>query len=172
MTSSVTTDADVQAQLRRLIDELGAVRDNDVLRSKLRDLIARHPEIDDESARGVFRQIQLERRRARRRLLRYLDDDLATDLLNQLVAASADPVTVKRAGRPAREVLPKLVRKRWKRLDSAIGAIGRRPTAAELHQVRMLAKRLRYATEAVAPASGKQARKFANDAATIQDLLG
>ena len=43
---------------------------------------------------------------------------------------------------------------------------------AELHAVRILAKRLRYATEAVAPAVGKPARKFAKDAARIQDALG
>ena len=164
--------AEIQEELRWLIDELGAVRDNDVLGSKLRDLVARHPEIDDGAARGVFRQVQLERGRGRRRLLRYLGGARATELLKHLVAAAAAPATVKRASRPARDVMPRLVRKRWKRLDGAIDALGRRPTAAELHEVRILAKRLRYATEAVAPAAGKQARKFAHDAATIQDSLG
>ena len=164
--------ADIQASLRRLIDELGAVRDNDVLRSKLSDIIARHPEIGDGPSLVVLHQVELERRRARRRLLRYLGDDRATELLDHLVAASAAPATVKRASRPARKVLPRLVRKRWKRLDSAIDAFGPHPTVAELHEVRILAKRLRYATEAVAPAVGKQAWKFANAAATIQDSLG
>ena len=164
--------ADLQSRLRWLIDELGAVRDNDVLRSKLSDIVARHPEIDDAAARGVFHQVQLERRRERRRLLRHLGDDRATELLDHLVAASAAPATVKRAARPASDVMPKLVRKRWKRLDRAIEAVGRRPTAVELHKIRILAKRLRYATEAVAPAARKQASKFAKDAATIQDALG
>ena len=68
--------------------------------------------------------------------------------------------------------MPKLVRKRWKRLDRAIEWLGRPPTATELHAVRILAQRLRYATEAVAPAAGKQAKKFAKDAARIQDALG
>jgi CHAD domain-containing protein len=68
--------------------------------------------------------------------------------------------------------MPKLVRKRWKQFDRAIKGFGRRPTAAELHQVRIRSKRLRYATEAVAPAAGKQAWKFAKDAAKIQDALG
>jgi CHAD domain-containing protein len=164
--------AGMQAQLRWLIDELGAVRDSDIIRAKLRDVIERHPEIDDAAACGVFHQVRLKRRRDRRRLLRHLDDDRATELLDQLVAASAAPATVKRAARPARDVLPKLVRKRWKRLDRAINGFGRRPTAAELHEVRILAKRLRYAAEAVAPAAGKQAWKFAKDASRIQDALG
>ena len=164
--------ASIQKQLRWLIDELGAVRDSDVIGAKLRDVMALHPEIDREAASGVFHQVLLKRRRDRRRLLKDLDDDRATELLDHLVAASAAPATVRRAARPAGDVMPKLVRKRWKRLDRAIRGLGRHPTAAELHEVRILSKRLRYATEAVAPASGKQASKFAKDAATIQDALG
>lgn len=164
--------AGIQAQLRWLIDELGAVRDSDIRRTKLQDVTVRHPEIDDDAAQGVFQQVRLGRRRDRRRLLRHLGADRATELLDHLVAASAAPETVERAARPARDVMPKLVRKRWKRLDRAVGRLGRRPTAAELHEVRILAKRLRYATEAVTPAVGKQARKFAKDAARIQDALG
>ena len=164
--------ADLQQRLQWLIDELGAVRDSDVIRAKLREVMALHPEIDREAARGVFHQILLKRRSDRRRLLKHLDDDRATELLDLLVAASAAPATLKRTARPARDVMPKLVRKRWKRIDRAIEALGRHPTAAELHEVRILSKRLRYATEAVAPASGKQAWKFAKDAARIQDALG
>jgi CHAD domain-containing protein len=164
--------ADIQERLRWLIDELGAVRDSDIIRAKLRDVIALYPEIDRDAARGVFHQVRLKRRRDRRRLLRHLDDARATELLDHLVAASAAPATVKQAARPARDVMPKLVRKRWKRFDRAVEGFGRRPTAAELHEVRILSKRLRYATEAVAPAAGKQAWKFAKDAARIQDALG
>ena len=159
-------------ELRWLIDALGAVRDADVLGAKLCDVIARHPEIDDDAARGVLDQVGLKRRRDRRRLLRHLGDARAMQLLDHLVAAGAEPATLSRADRPARDVMPKLVRKRWKRLDRAIGRLGRHPRPAELHAVRILAKRVRYAAEAVAPAAGKQARKFAEDAARIQDALG
>jgi CHAD domain-containing protein len=68
--------------------------------------------------------------------------------------------------------MPKLVRKRWKRLDRAIDGLGRHPQPSDLHAVRILAKRLRYATEAVEPAAHKQAKKFAKDTAKIQDALG
>ncbi|MGI9613909.1 MAG: CHAD domain-containing protein, partial [Acidimicrobiales bacterium] len=164
--------ADLEAELRWLIDELGAVRDSDILGAKLGDVITRHPEIDPDAAGRVRHEIVLERRRDRRRLLRHLSDKRAMRLFDHLVAASAEPMTVSRADRPAGKVMPKLVRKRWKRLDRAIERLGRNPTPAELHAVRILAKRLRYATEAVAPAVGKQARKFAKDAARIQDALG
>jgi len=160
------------AELGWLIDELGAVRDADILGVKLRDVIARHPEFNLDAARRVLLQLQLQRRRDRRRLLRHLGSKRAVVLYDHLVAASAEPATVSRADRRAGDVMPKLVRKRWKRLDRAIGRLGRHPTPAELHTVRILAKRVRYATEAVAPAAGKQARKFAKDAARIQDALG
>ena len=164
--------AGLGAELEWLIDELGAVRDSDILGVKLRDVIARHPEIDHDAARRVLHQVRLKRRRDRRRLLRHLGDERAMQLFDHLVAAAAESATVSRAERPARNVMPKLVRKRWKRLDRAIDGLGRHPTPTELHAVRILAKRLRYATEAVAPAAGKQARRFARDAARIQDALG
>jgi CHAD domain-containing protein len=162
----------LREELRWLSDELGAVRDSDVLGERLRDILSRHPEIDHDAGRGVLHQLRLKRRRDRRRLLRHLGDARATELLDHLVEATSSPATVKQANRPAREVMPKLVRKRWRRLDRAIERLGSDPTPAQLHEVRILAKRVRYATEAVAPAAGKQARKFARDAAKIQEALG
>jgi len=164
--------AGLGAELKWLIDELGAVRDADVLGTTLRDVVDRHPTIDPDAADRVLHELRLQHRRARRRLLRHLNDERAMQLLDQLVEASADPATRPRTSRPARDVMPKLVRKRWKRLDSAINALGRHPAPEDLHAVRILAKRVRYAAEAVAPAAGKPAKRFAADAAGIQDALG
>ena len=162
----------LRVQLEGLIDELGAVRDSDVLGVKLRDVVNHHPEINTDAANRVLHQVQLQHRRNRRRLLRYLNDERTIELLDRLVAASTEPATLPRADRPARDVMPKLVRKRWKRLDRAIDGLSRHPQAGDLHAVRILAKRLRYATEAVEPAAGKHAKKFAKDTAKIQDALG
>ena len=162
----------LRAQLEGLIDELGAVRDIDVLGVKLRDVVDHHPEINTDAADRVLHQVRLQRRRNRRRLLRYLNDERTIELLDHLVAASTEPATLPRADRPARDVMPKLVRKRWRRLDHAIDGLGRHPQPSDLHAVRILAKRLRYAAEAVEPAAGKQAKKFAKDTAKIQDALG
>jgi len=164
--------AGLRAELEWLIDVLGAVRDIDVLGAKLRDVVDRHPEIDPDAVDRVLHQVRLRRRRGRRRLLRHLGDERAMRLFDHLVIASAEPATLAPANRPARNVMPKLVRKRWKRLDRAIEGLGRHPQPSDLHAVRILAKRLRYATEAVAPAVGKQATRFAEDAARIQDALG
>ena len=46
------------------------------------------------------------------------------------------------------------------------------PRPEELHQVRIRAKRCRYASEAVAPAVGKEASRFASAVAEVQGVLG
>jgi CHAD domain-containing protein len=46
------------------------------------------------------------------------------------------------------------------------------PEAALLHQIRIDAKRTRYAAEAAIPVSSKRMRSFARALAELQDLLG
>ena len=46
------------------------------------------------------------------------------------------------------------------------------PGDVELHTVRIRAKRMRYAADAVAPILGKPARRFADAAAELQAILG
>ncbi len=65
-----------------------------------------------------------------------------------------------------------LVRRRWKHLRDAVDALGEYPEDHALHEVRILAKRARYASEAVVPIEGKKAARFAKALATVQDRLG
>jgi CHAD domain-containing protein len=164
--------AHLRVELRWLIDALGAVRDCDILSMKLRDVADDHPEIDRHAAEMVLEHVEDRRRSSRCDLLHCLDDDRAARLLDDLVEAATAPAVRRRAERRARDVLPALVRKHWRRIDREISALGRHPHPAKLHAVRISAKRLRYATEAVAPAVGKPARQFAKRAARIQDALG
>ena len=46
------------------------------------------------------------------------------------------------------------------------------PTDEALHQARKAAKRARYAAEAMAPAIGKKARRFAKQMKAVQSVLG
>jgi CHAD domain-containing protein len=68
--------------------------------------------------------------------------------------------------------MPPLVRKPWKKLRKTVRAAGSDPTDEQLHQIRIRAKRARYAAEAVEPVIGKPAEKFADAAADLQDVLG
>jgi CHAD domain-containing protein len=57
-------------------------------------------------------------------------------------------------------------------LRSAIRQLPDPPTDPELHRIRILAKRARYAAEAVAPVVGPGATAFAKAAAKLQTILG
>src|SRR6202521_2657548 len=60
----------------------------------------------------------------------------------------------------------------WRRLRSAVRQLPETPTDPELHRIRILAKRARYAAEAVAPVVGPDAAAFARAAAKLQTILG
>jgi CHAD domain-containing protein len=68
--------------------------------------------------------------------------------------------------------LEKFARRPWKKLRRAVTELDDDPPDAALHQIRIRAKRARYAAEAVAPAVGRDAQRFAKRIADVQDLLG
>ena len=70
------------------------------------------------------------------------------------------------------EVAARLIRKPWKRLRDQVQRLAADPPDQDLHEVRKVAKQARYALEAVAPATGKQARRAAKRLAALQDTLG
>ena len=69
-------------------------------------------------------------------------------------------------------VLPVLAAGPWRRLRSAVRQLPENPTDPELHRIRILAKRARYAAEAVAVIAGPSASAFARAAAKLQTVLG
>jgi CHAD domain-containing protein len=70
------------------------------------------------------------------------------------------------------QLASKIARRPWRRLASEVDALGPDPSDAELHQVRILAKRCRYAAEAVAPIVGPAASRFAEAVEEVQTVLG
>jgi CHAD domain-containing protein len=74
--------------------------------------------------------------------------------------------------RPARKVMPSLVRARWGAVQRQVRRAGSHPTPAQLHRIRIKAKQLRYAAEAATPVSGKPARRMASAAKRVQTVLG
>ena len=57
-------------------------------------------------------------------------------------------------------------------LATAVDKATGQPTDVQLHQIRMAAKRCRYAAEAVAPVIGKPAHRFAARVEALQAVLG
>ena len=93
-------------------------------------------------------------------------------LLDRLASAANAPALLLEADLPAPAVLPALVRRPWRRLAGRVKALAQPPLDEELHEVRIEAKRVRYAAEAAAPLLGRQARALARAAAALQEVLG
>jgi hypothetical protein len=73
---------------------------------------------------------------------------------------------------PARDLAPSVVSGPWRHLARAVAALAANPPDAALHEIRIRAKRLRYACEAVAEVVGKSAVDMARAAAHLQGVLG
>ena len=64
------------------------------------------------------------------------------------------------------------VRRQYRRLERAVAACSEDPTDADLHRIRIAAKRSRYAIKAVRPEFGRPATAHAEALAQLQDVLG
>jgi CHAD domain-containing protein len=164
-------DAALRDELKWVGTLLGAVRDDDVLLERLESRLAELPAADADPGKHVLEALHEHRDRARAELLEAMRSDRYMALLDRLVAAA-------RAVPSSGEVdeleveLGDLVRKPWKKLRRAVQELGDDPPDAELHAVRIRAKRCRYAAEAVAPAVGKAAKRFAAAVEGVQEVLG
>jgi len=159
-------------ELKWLAGLLGAVRDADVLLERLQGHLAALPEADAKAGRRLLAGLEERREADRKRLLAAMGEPRYITLLDDLVAAAGAPQLLPGADRPAAEAMPPLVRKPWKKLRKAVRDAGPDPSDEQLHQIRIRAKRARYAAEAVEPVIGKAAEKFADAAADLQDVLG
>jgi CHAD domain-containing protein len=159
-------------ELKWLADLLGEVRDADVLLARFKEHLAALPAADAKAGPRLLAGLVEQRQAARRRLLRGMGEPRYAKLLDDLVAAAAAPALLAGADRPAAEVMPALVARPWKKLRRAVKQAGDDPTDHELHQIRIRAKRARYAAEAVEPVIGKPAERFADAAADLQEILG
>jgi CHAD domain-containing protein len=160
-------------ELSWLADLLGGVRDADVLAERLRRQVDELPEVDAAGFAPVLLRLSQEREAARAVLLVALRSDRYLTLLERLVAAASEPQLVeKAASEPARDVLPGLVARPWRSLRKAVKALPSKPPDEALHQVRIRAKRARYAAEAANPVFGNKSARFAKAVAGVQGVLG
>jgi CHAD domain-containing protein len=159
-------------ELGWLAGVLGTVRDGDVLLARLRTDAAALPGDERRDTGAVLTTLDKERNEAYAALLDALRSRRYGNLLDALVAAANAPAFGDRAGAPAAEVVPELVRGPWKKLDERLEALGSAPSDEQLHALRIRTKRARYAAEAAFPVVGKPARELAKAAARLQSVLG
>ncbi len=162
-------------ELGWLAGALGEVRDADVLTGRLLGQARTLDGADSKAAAALLQRIAIERDEARLRLLAVLASDRYVALLDSLVRAANDPpLSAEEApgDRKAAAVLAPLVRRPWKQLAHHVAQLPDDAPDDSLHQVRIRAKRVRYAAEAVAGVIGKPAQKLADAVAAVQDVLG
>jgi CHAD domain-containing protein len=170
---------ELSESLRPLAASLGAVRDLDVLVARLE---ARAADLSEDLGALIGGLHEL-RDMARGALVESLGSPPHAELVARVVSAARDPQLSPLAAFPAIEVVPPLVSAGWRRLArrgdrlaTALAADPNVPDDADVHRVRILAKRARYAAEAaqrvLGPRRGRAAARFARRLAAAQQLLG
>jgi CHAD domain-containing protein len=162
----------LRAELRWLGAELGGVRDIEVLGERLTGHANLLPESDADAARAVIRRLDSDEAVARTDLLLALRSARYAQLQGALHDAATKPRLAPAARRSARKALPDAVRPTWRRLRRAVKELPKAPSDAALHEVRIRAKRCRYACELASPAVGHRARDLADAVTQLQDVLG
>jgi CHAD domain-containing protein len=168
----------LRGELKWLAGELGAARDAEVMRDRVRAAVA--GEIRDPALRAGADAAQSKLTEAYRtahdRVLAELDGDRYHRILEALHALIQEPPLRKRAKQAAGKVLPRLVARSYDQLRALVEQAQLRPAGPErdelLHDARKAAKRARYAAESVAPVFGKNATAFAAAMENVQEALG
>jgi CHAD domain-containing protein len=172
---------ELRAELSWIADALGGARDVEVLRARLRRTAGMDPlaPLDEGAVTRLDADLAARHADALAALDEAMNSGRYLALLDRLVAATVAPrLAAARAARPATELLPRLVAKPWRQLStgsdgvSGAGSLDPRAPDDEWHEVRIRAKRARYATEAVAGVLGGPAAKLARRIAQVQGLLG
>lgn len=159
-------------ELRWLGNSLGTVRDKQVMSQRLRGRAPALAQDDAPLVAALADEIHGESEEARARLVLDMRSDRYIDLIERLIDASRGPALTDEAQQPAHTAMPALARRDWRRLCNAVRQLPHDPGDTQLHRIRILAKRLRYAAEAAAPLAGKAATRQAETAAELQDVLG
>jgi len=162
----------LRQELGWLADELGAVRDADVLIDRLRDHAVGLPPEDRNAGTKIIATVEEQRQGAMSRLLAAIHETRYVDLLKRVVEAGRSPQLAPIAAESGLLTLPPLVASLWRNVRGMVDDLGDYPSDAQLHKLRIRVKRCRYAAESVAIVVGKGARNFARAAADLQEVLG
>lgn len=167
-------------RLKTVARALGRVRDEDVAIEMIEGLIA---EADDEAKEGIGR-LANERRARREKTRAALGPaisvgalgELREKFVGQLSRAAAETGAAAAAGdeRGARfaDAGAEIVRERFRELKESSRSLYRPFDVEPLHEMRIRAKRLRYAIELFTQCWGEPAAPFAAEIAKLQEYLG
>lgn len=158
----------LRAELGWLGGALGPVRDLDVLIDRLRAETDDFPDDERAVATTLLDGLVAERLIARERLTSALNSPRYRTLLTHLAQAANSELD---SAEPQTEPLD-LVRAPYRKLRRAVQALPADPHDEQLHRLRILGKRLRYAAELVRPMAGKQLKDLVRATKELQEVLG
>lgn len=164
---------ELRAELGWIAGELGVSRDTEVLQARIDE---HADEIGGEYA-GLIRAVvdpalNEQWRDAREHALAAMAGERYVAFLELLVDGAANPRLQGQAGDPAKDVLPWLVNKAYKKLAKEVKLLELDGPSEPWHEARIRAKKARYAAEAVAPTLGEDVKKFAKALSQVTELLG
>jgi CHAD domain-containing protein len=173
-------------ELKWLGGLLGAARDPEVMRARLKAELAEQPRqlVLGPVARRVDLELNQAYKDAHKNAVTALDSERYLALVAALEEFVAQPPFSDQAGAEASSQLRSRVRHACGRVQKAtaglhaVGSDGdpavldRTEEDHHLHEVRIAAKRARYAAEAVQPVFGKKAKAVATAMEQIQETLG
>lgn len=168
----------VRNELTWLAGELGAARDAEVMRDRVRAAV--EAEIDAAELGPVAdvagTELDAAYRSAHDRVLAELDSDRYHHLLLALDGLIVSPPLTKRAMSASGKVLPGLVARSYAVVRGLVEQAAGKPAGAEreelLHDARKAAKQARYAGESVSVVFGRDAVAFAEAMEGVQEALG
>jgi CHAD domain-containing protein len=162
----------VRRELGWLGRSLGELRDLDVQLGRLAAEAGNDAALDP-AALAVSAVLMRRRERTRRRMLRVLDSRRYVRLLESLGAlVDGGPRARGVARRPSALVAPDGLTRAYKKVRKAAERLKPDTSAEELHRLRILTKRLRYALEFHAGLYGRPAEEIIARLILLQDQLG
>ena len=148
-------------ELRWVARALGSVRDVDVLRALILDLVRELGRTDRLAVDALIDRLDEEGARARAELDEAMTSARYVRLLDRLIAlAEHPPLQEGRAKVRPQSKLPRLVKRSWRRVHEHVDGLTADADDDALHEARKRAKQVRYAAEASSRVLGKPAKRY------------
>jgi CHAD domain-containing protein len=161
----------LRERLRWLNDVLSGARDADVL---IADITKRALAMPGQRRHvdALLEPYRKQRDDAYAAVEAVLRSPRYTSLIDALIGAARAPQFMLPAYGRARPLVDELMDPMWKRLRRRVRRAGQAPHDHDLHGIRIKAKHVRYAAEALEPIVGRPARTFAKRVEALQKVLG
>jgi CHAD domain-containing protein len=157
-------------ELAWLANSCGEARDLEVIAELVRDSVTAEDEPDHVAT--ILGTLTVGLERASARSAEVVLGERTALLVRDLKAVAADPELNDLAELTSAELLPKLLKSARRKFDESAELLKPWTPDDDWHEVRLLAKRVRYAADTSASVLGDEARDIAVQAAKFQELLG